>query len=371
MNPFVPNRLPLENVEWESHIPLISQVNRSIAQYDGVLYGIPNTDVLFSPLTTQEAVLSSRIEGTVATLSEVFKFQAGEQPEDEGHRSDEMQEIVNYRRALYLAEMELRERPFTLNLLLELHHMLLDSVRGKDKGRGQFRKTQNWIGTPECRIEEADFVPPPPSLVMENLSNWEKYYHLQRPDPLVQLAILHAQFEIIHPFIDGNGRIGRLLIPIFLFEKGIISRPMFYLSSYFERYRNEYIYRLRSISQEKDAWNQWIMFFLKALDEQSHENTSKARAILDLYEKMKHRLVEVTHSQYAVMLLDKMFEHPIFRSGTSLFPETPPCRALVTRLLWRLKDANILRVIREGRGARPPIYAFSELINLCEGREVL
>ena len=215
MKPFVPEELPIKKVEWEALIPLIGTANRSIAQYEGVLYGVPNPEVLLSPLTTQEAVLSSKIEGTQATLGEVLKFEAGEEPTEETRRQD-IREIINYRRALIAAERELKTRPFNLNLLLRLHQILLEGVRGQNKARGQFRKVQNWIGSPGSPIDKAQFVPPEPLLLNGYLDNWEKYYHADRPDALVQLAVVHAQFEIIHPFVDGNGRLGRILVPLYL-----------------------------------------------------------------------------------------------------------------------------------------------------------
>lgn len=371
MKPFIPQKLPLKEVKWEPLIPLIGKANRSIASYDGVLYGVPNPDILLSPLTTQEAVLSSRIEGTQATLGEVLKFEAGEEPEQESRRLD-IKEIINYRRALRRAEMELRTRPFNLNLLLELHAILLDSVRGRNKGRGKFRTTQNWIGTPGAPIEQAEFVPPDPMSLMGHLDNLEKYYHADRPDPLVQLAVIHAQFEIIHPFLDGNGRIGRILIPIFLYEKKLLSRPMFYLSAYLEEHRDEYISCLRALGQSDDAWNRWIQFFLRAIDEQARENATKARAIMELYEKLKVRVIDLTHSQYAVPLLDRIFERPLFQSTHLRFLDGPkPSRQSVAYLLRALLKAGILKVVKEGSGRRPQVLALADLINLCEGKKVI
>jgi Fic family protein len=371
MKPFVPQKLPLQDVAWEPLIPLIGKANRSIAHYDGVLYGVPNPDVLLSPLTTQEAVLSSRIEGTQATLGEVLKFEAGEEPAQESRRLD-IQEIINYRRALLHAEKSLKNRPFTLNLLLQLHAILLDSVRGRNKAKGQFRKTQNWVGAPGTPIEQADFVPPDPMFLMEHLGNWEKYYHTDRPDPLVQLAILHAQFEIIHPFLDGNGRIGRLLIPLFLYDKKLLSRPMFYLSAYLEEHRDQYIDRLRVLGQAPDGWNRWIAFFLTALDEQAGQNAATARAIMNLYEQLKAKVIELTHSQYAVPLLDQIFERPIFQSGHLLFPTDPkPSRQAVAHLLRTLREGQILTIVRKGSGRRGQVLALAELVNLCEGKKVL
>lgn len=371
MKPFEPQKLPISEVKWEPLIPLIGSANRALAHYDGILYGVPNPDVLLSPLTTQEAVLSSKIEGTQATLGEVYKYEAGEEPEQESRKLD-IQEIINYRGTLRHAEEALKSRPFNLNLLLELHAMLLDSVRGKNKGRGRFRTTQNWIGAPGSPIEQADFVPPEPLRIMEHLDNWEKYYHADRPDPLVQLALIHAQFEIIHPFVDGNGRLGRILIPIFLHEKKILSRPMFYLSEYLEEHRDEYVACLRALGSDADAWNRWISFFLTAMHEQARRNSEKARAMIELYERMKTRVIEVTRSQYAVLLLDQIFERPFFQSSHLKFTsDTTPSRQAVANLIRMLKEAGILKVLREGSGRRGQVLAFPDLINLCEGKTVV
>jgi Fic family protein len=370
MKPFAPDKLPLKNVAWEPLIPLIGRANRALAQYDGVLYGLPNPEILLAPLTTQEAVLSSRIEGTQATFGEVLKFEAGEAPAQESKRLD-IQEIINYRKAMGAAEQSLVKRPFNLNLLLQLHSLLMDSVRGRDRGRGHFRKVQNWIGDSGTPIERAHFVPPRPEVLNEFLDNWEKYYHSDAPDPLVQLAVVHAQFEILHPFVDGNGRLGRLIVPLYLYEKQVLSRPMFYLSSYLEGHRDEYIRRLRALGRQKGAWDRWIDFFLTALIEQAAENSKKARDILQLYVRLKERVIGITHSQFAVPLLDKFFQRPIFQ-GVDLegLPNSPSKQAIST-LLNRMKDARILRVVRKGAGRRGQVLALAELVNLCEGTEIV
>lgn len=370
MKPCVPDKLPLETIEWEPLIPLIGKANRALAYYDGILYGVSNPAVLLSPLTTQEAVISSKIEGTQATLGEVFRFEAGEVPKQESRRLD-IEEIMNYRRAMLQAEKELATRPFSLNLLKKLHTVLLTGVRGRDKKKGEFRTTQNWIGASNSPIDKADFVPPDPMYVMEYLDNWEKYYHLDRPDPLVQLAIIHAQFEIIHPFLDGNGRIGRMIIPLFLFEKSLLSHPMFYIAAYMEKHRDQYVERLRALCLKPDAWNKWIEFFLKAVFEQAQINADKARRIIDLHERLKNQVIELTHSQFAIPLLDFMFERPIFQSNRLNKLPNEPTQATILVLLNKLKEAGILKVLRKSAGRRPQTLAFKELINLCEGDEVI
>ena len=331
---------------------------------------MPNAELLLSPLTTQEAVLSSRIEGTQATFGEVLKFEAGEEPAEESRRLD-IQEILNYRSSLQVAEQELRTRPFNLNLLLELHGVLLDSVRGRDKGRGRFRTIQNWIGRPGSRIEEATYIPPEPARLGTLLDNCEKYYHADDRDPLVQLAMLHGQFEIIHPFVDGNGRIGRILIPLFLFEKGLLSRPVFYLSAYIEEHKDEYIAGLGALSskQQPHAWNSWVKFFLKAVTEQAKKNLNSARQIIDLYERSKAEIIRITHSRHAVPLLDILFERPVFSPGQLEGRSGMPSKQMIMSMLGRLKNADILVVTRESSGRRPQILAFRELVNLSEGQE--
>lgn len=311
-------------------------------------------------------MLSSRIEGTQATLGDVLKFEAGEPPDQEARTLD-IQEILNYRQALLHSQNELQNRPFNLNLLLELHSLLLDSVRGRDKGRGRFRKTQNWIGYPGCPIERADFVPPEPRLIEESLHLWEKYYHSDEPDLLVQLAIIHAQFEIIHPFVDGNGRLGRMLIPLFLFEKGVLSRPVFYVSAYFDQNRDAYVQKLRAIGRRRGAWNEWIEFFLTAVTRQAEVNTEVAREIMNLYERLKTDVIAFTNSRFAVPVLDVLFEKPMLTPTEFENRIGLPSKPMLMRLLDKFKEAKILSVIREGSGRRPQILLFNELFELCEG----
>jgi Fic family protein len=368
MPPFEPEALPIRSIDWPSLIPLIGRANRAMARYEGVLYGVPNPNVLLSPLTTQEAVLSSRIEGTQAELGEVYQFEAGEEVLD-AKRKHDIQEIINYRRALLHAEKLLAAKPLGLNTLLELHSILLDSVRGHNKKRGFFRTTQNWIGAEGTPIEQADFVPPAPLNLQQHLDAWEKYYHSEEVDPLVQLAVVHAQFEIIHPFNDGNGRIGRMLIPLFLYEKKLLKRPTFYLSAYLEAHRDNYVRRLRALN-EPSGWTPWVSFFLEAIEAQARKHSTTAAAIQDLYEQLKARIIDLTHSQYAVPMLDRLFKRPIFRSSDLAAREEMPSTPMVLHMLNQLKQAGILKTLREGRGRRPQVLALAELINLCESRPV-
>jgi len=368
MQPFVPEELPLKNINWASFISIMGKANRAVANLNGVLYGIPNPAILLSPMTTQEAVLSSKIEGTQADFQDVLKFDAGETVEEESRKQD-IHEIRNYRKALSRGIKLLEEKPFCLNSLLEMHGILLDSVRGSDKGRGYFRTIQNWIGTPDTPLKEAMFVPPAPMYLMDYLSAWEKYYHAEEPDPLVQLAIVHGQFEIIHPFIDGNGRMGRMIIPLFLYEKKLLSHPCFYLSAYFEAHRDEYVMKLRAIGNP-GAWTDWILFFLTAIATQAEQNSNRAKAIQDLYEKLKAKMIDITHSQYAIPILDRMFERPVSRSSDFFDQPNMPSIPMVMTILGKLKKHGILKSLRQGSGRRAQILVLAELVNLCEGKEI-
>jgi Fic family protein len=370
MQPFVPQALPPVQLRLEPLIPRIGRATWALAHYAGVLHGVPNPDVMLAPLTTQEAVLSSRMEGTQATLGDVLKFEAGEPPLEKAREAD-IHEILNYRKALRAAEAELPKRPFSLNMLRGLHAILLSDVRGQDKTPGRFRTIQNWIGADGCLIDRAAFVPPMPEQVPSHMERWNEYYHADQPDPLVQLAVVHAQFEIIHPFADGNGRLGRILIPIFLFEKELLHRPMFYLSIWLEQRREEYVARLRAIGREPDAWNAWTDFFLRGIAEQAAANADTARAIMALYEELKSQVLDLTHSQFAVPLLDQLFEKPFFQSRHLKFGKRPPTKPAVANLLRMLREAKILSVVREGAGRRGTVYALRDLINMCEGKQVI
>jgi Fic family protein len=361
VTPFVPRPLPRDDLDWGELVPLIARANRAIARYDGIVQGLVNPSVLLSPLAAREAVLSSMIEGTQTTLEELLEFEADPR-QDAGPRYDDIREVMNYRLAMSAAVEELVKRPLSLNLLLRSHSILMDSVRGRDKRRGEFRREQNWIGPPNTPLENATYVPPPYAALAGLLDNFERYLHADERDRLVQVALVHGQFELIHPFLDGNGRVGRMLIPLFLFAAQVISTPAFYMSAYLEAHRDEYYDRLRRLSRADDVQG-WVGFFLRAMIAQAEEDSEKARRILVLYDQMKARVAELTRSQFAIKTLDVLFHHPIFsspqfgvRSGVS--------KPSAARILGILADYGILRVVRPGRRRRPAIYAFPQLLDV-------
>lgn len=368
MNPYIPDTLPLDRLDYGQLITLVGEANAKLAEYSGLLQGIINPAVMLSPLTQQEAVLSSKIEGTQATVEEVLEREAGQKFDE--RKNEDINEILNYRKALILSQEYLKDgRPIALGLLLQLHAILLDSVHGQNKSPGQFRKEQNWIGRAGCPIEQATFVPPTPLQLQSYLEHWEKYLQLNDFDALAQTAIVHAQFELLHPFKDGNGRIGRLLIPLFLYSKKRLSSPMFYLSDYLESHRDEYYQRLSAISQHGD-WTGWIKFFLGAIIKQADINLHRVRKIMALYEDTKNWIRETTHSQHAQLLLDGIFDRPIF--STSDFAKWTGIHKQTLHGLLRqlVQDDGPLIIMQEGQGRRPAIYAFPALLNICEGRDV-
>ncbi len=200
------------------------------------------------------------------------------------------------------------------------------------------------------------------------MDRWEHYIHGETPDQLVQLAVLHAEFEALHPFLDGNGRLGRMFVPLFMFQKGLIQSPMFYISAFFEVHRDEYYERLLAVSREGD-WTAWCRFFLTAVAQQADENQKKASAILTLYEDMKSRMVQATHSQYAIHALDWLFERPIFKSADFVEAAGIP-RPTARRILSVLREETIIKPLIEARGRRSAVFAFKKLLNLAEGKEV-
>jgi Fic family protein len=363
MNSYVPDTLPLKNLDYKRLISKVGQANAALARYDGLLQAVVNPEILLSPLTTREAVLSSKIEGTQATVDEVLQHEAGMLVEDEKKEYD-IQEISNYRSTLILAEKELEEKPITLFLIRQMHAELMTSVRGENKVPGKFREIQNWIGKPGSPFEEATYIPPEPQIMQEYLQNWEGYIQGEDLDVLIQSAIVHAQFELIHPFLDGNGRIGRLLIPLFLFYKKRLKRPMFYLSEYLESNRDTYYSKLNCISTE-GKWDEWIDFYLEAVREQGHQNAKRVENILKLYEDVRIKIRDLTRSEYTNDILDSIFDKPLFRSSDIQKRTNIPKQTLMP-IIKKLLNGNIIVTIREAKGSSPAVLKFPKLLEITE-----
>lgn len=367
MKPYQPVSLPLKDVDQVRLISLVGEANAALARYDGLLMAMINPAVMLSPLTNQEAVLSSKIEGTQATVEEVLEHEAGQEYDE--HKSNDIHEILNYRKALILAEESTKDRPIRLSLIRELHKLLMSSVRGQDKTPGEFRKDQNWIGPYGCKIEQASFVPPSPLQLTDHLQAWEAYLGMDDIDPIVQAAVVHAQFELIHPFKDGNGRIGRLLIPLFLYSKSRLNSPMFYMSQYLEQHRDEYYARLRAISTEND-WTGWIIFFLTAVIAQANQNEKTLHQIMRLYETTKKQISQLTRSPHSAQLVDALFDKPIFTTADIAKRANIP-KPTVHKFIKTLLEEGLLDTVRVASGRRPAILTFAELLNTLEDKQIV
>ena len=356
---------PPRSLDWPALLPLIGRAQRAIAGYEGVLRGVPNPDILLSPLSAQEAVLSSRIEGTQSSLSEVLALGAGgASPDEPTRRGDDAQEVLNYRVALIVATELMDSLPLSQRLIRSAHGVLLRGVRGDVADPGEYRRVQNWIGPPNSKEENATLVTCPVPDIADAMGAWERYLHEETPDALVQLGVAHAWFEAIHPFLDGNGRLGRLMVPLYLMAKGLLRRPNFYLSEYLEEHRKDY-YRNLLRAQSKGDWTPWLGFFLTALEKQAVANTEKASRILTLYAARKDWVAKTTRSQHAVRSLDFMFDRPVFRTSDFVAKSGVP-RPTALRILRVLRDQGMLRELIPSGGRRPATLWFPELIEIAE-----
>lgn len=360
--PFIPPKLP-PKIDYTNLIEKIGQAHNNLGKLNGLLINIPNPGLLTTPLLTKEAVLSSRIEGTQATLDDVFKYEAEEKTSEKGEKEKDIREIINYRKAMSLAIDELKNRPIGENLIKKIHFHLLSSVRGANKDRGNLRRMQVYIGAPGAPIEEATYIPPPITELPHLLSNWESYINSeQEKDPLIQMGIAHYQFEAIHPFMDGNGRIGRLLIPLFLYQRKLLSYPLLYISEFFEKNRKDYYALLRRVSEEEN-WENWIRFFLTALADQSLKTQVTVLEIIALHNNLKNKIAAI-NSAYANNLLDVIFTTPIISFASIKKRLKTKSYQTIYNLLTKFVKIGVLKEV-SGR-KRNRIYVFQQLLNILK-----
>lgn len=308
---FIPEFLPLESaVGYSKELQsVLSEADRALGRLDGVVTVLPNPNLFLAMFVKKEALLSSQIEGTQASLEGVLEFEAGIIPEE---NINEIKEVVNYVKALNYGIERLQEFPFSLRLIKEIHKILISGTRGKSKTPGEFRKSQNWIGSPGASLNEATYIPPPPDKVLSYMGNLEKYFYSRdKNPPLIKSAVIHSQFETIHPFLDGNGRIGRLLIVFYLLWKKALKKPILYISFYFKKNREEYYNKLMEV-RNTGVWNGWFKFFLKGVIETAEEATETAKRIIALKDEIIEKLYENSISSiYAVRTIDLLFEIPV------------------------------------------------------------
>lgn len=340
----------------------LSRAATAIAKYDSGLRSLPNSEILLAPLRRQEAVISSRIEGTVATLDEVLLYEAGSDGAEENQLArHEIREVFSYTRALNYAQRLIADGlPISSRLIREAHSRLLFFGRGADKQPGTFKREQNYIVDRARR--KVLFVPIAPELLEEGIANLERFIHREDYEPLIQTALAHLEFESLHPFKDGNGRVGRMLITLMLWDKEIISHPHFYISGHLERHKDEYIDRMRQASGE-GRWTEWVLFFLNSIEAEANENLAKAQRIFALYEEMKNVFRARLASQWSINALDFIFANPVFRNSkfTSASGIPRPTAARFTRLLT---DCGLLSTITQASGRRAALLSFEPLLDL-------
>jgi len=317
---------------------LLSEADLALGRLDGIAGVLPNPDLFVAMYVKQEAVLSSQIEGTQASLTDILQFEAGERA---GSRLRDIQEVVNYVGAMKHG-LEQTALPLSLRLIREIHARLLQGVRGEHLEPGEFRRTQNWIGPAGCTLNTAAFVPPPPHLMMQSMGDLERFLHDESLPPLIHAGLAHAQFETIHPFLDGNGRVGRLLITFLLCNRGVLSRPLLYLSHFLKQYRSEYYERLQAIRRE-GAWEDWLAFFLRGVRDVAAQAHETSRKILNLYARSQD-LLKSKGKAGATLLraLDVLFKQPML-TPSMLENSLGTSYVTANNHLARLQELGVLR----------------------------
>jgi Fic family protein len=365
---FVPNPLPPAELDLRPLAGELETASLALGRLAGIGVSLKNPYLLVRPLARREAVLSSRIEGTHATLSDVFSFEAHEakraakaaRPAGAAKPSD-VREVHNYAVALEHGMARLATLPISLRLVREIHRMLLEGVRGDYATPGEFRVTQNWIGPPGCTLATATFVPPPVPEMTTALGQWEGFHHAASELPLlVRLAVSHYQFEAIHPFVDGNGRVGRLLIPLLLCEQNVMPQPLLYLSAFFERHRDDY-YRLLLGVSRSGAWLDWIRFFLAGVADQASDATVRIDRLQSLQQDYRQRFATARASALLPRLIDRLFENPMITVPQARDELGVTFRA-ASQNISKLEEAGIVRELT-GQD-RNRIYVADEVLRL-------
>lgn len=334
----------------------------ALARYDQMLRGMHNSELFLAPLRGQEAVVSSRMEGTISTLDEILQLEAEFEEDNEGavreFRSDAI-ETALYRRVLNTAQQRMEQgQPLSESLVKSIHRQLLSFGRGANKSPGAYKHEQNYIG--ERGSRRVSFVPISPEHLPGGMEALFRLVNDETVPVLLRTALAHAEFEALHPFEDGNGRVGRMLITLMLWQGGVIGAPHFYISRYFEDHKDEYLERLRMVSSD-NAWEDWSAFFLAAVEQQAIANLEAAQAIGQLYEEMKPRFAELLASKYAVAALDYLFTHPVFSNSRFTRSAGIPSQT-AARFSRVLLQEGLLQVVREPAGRRSAMYRFEPLM---------
>lgn len=367
---FVPAPLPPEPpIQYDEDIQsLLSQADRKLGRLDGITQILPNPELFVAMYVKKEAVLSSQIEGTQASFVDVL---SAEYNQIDDQRQDDISEVVNYVNAMNWGLEQLETFPLSLRLIKNIHKRLLQNTRGSQRSPGEFRRSQNWIGPAGCNLNTATFVPPTVPDMESALADLEKFFHQEDRIPaLVKIALIHAQFETIHPFLDGNGRMGRLLITFWLCQQEILSKPLLYLSYYFKENRSEYYDRLMDV-RKKGEWENWVKFFLRGVAEVADEATTSAKAILKIKDEVSKKLYSMDNgnSNYQ-RLLDYLFEQPFIKRSDveKMLGVSNPTAGNIIETFCQM---GILQDCTPQK-SRNKLYAFAEYLDILErGTEVV
>jgi Fic family protein len=364
--PYHTGAFPPGQLDYERILPALDDAAASLARYDARLTSLLNADLLLAPLRRQDAVSSSRMENTISTIEDVYRLEAEEDaatPDPYREARNDDVETYLYARAMRVAEAAIGEgQPISQHLIRSLHQMLLSFGRGAQKRPGAYKVDQNYIG--DGRRGIVSYVPIAPEHLEPAMADLISFIEAGTLRPLLRTAIAHVEFEALHPFEDGNGRLGRMLITLMLWRLGTLSRPHFFVSGHFEQNKDEYIARMRAVSAEGD-WTGWVVFFLTAMHVQAQANIATAERIIALYADMRERFRIVLNSQHHDRALDYIFGNPVFRNDR--FVERSGIPAASARLLSRrLLDAGLLRTLEPSSGRRAALYAFDPLLRAVD-----
>lgn len=357
------NQFPPNKLNYERFVLQLVKAADAVARYDQMLKNMHNSEILLAPLRNQEAVISSRMEGTVSTMDEILKYEADHENDVEENSSvrQEVIETILYQRALKAAQKAMQDGyELSPSLVKGLHQKLLSFGCGASKSPGQFKNEQNYLA--DKMKKNIMFIPISPEKLQDGLDSLYKYTNDSDHPTLIKTGITHIEFEALHPFKDGNGRIGRMLITLMLWESGTISEPHFYMSGYLEENKDRYIESMRNVSRNGD-WDGWCEFFLEAVEQQAVRNLTIAENIKNLYEEMKEIFANTLSSKWSVNALDFVFTNPVFRNNKfTTYSDIPsPSAARFARLLL---ENNLIVTLEEASGRRPALYSFEPLMEL-------
>ncbi len=360
---------PNERLDWRQLAPTLTQTALALGHYANTLGTVPNARVLLSLLTRMEAERSSRIEGTMATVEDVLRYETGEKPASPQLEED-VREVINYQLALVQGQELLIGQQLSQEIMLKIHRKLLSGTRGRDKNPGALRATQNWIVNSGNTNLDAIYEPVSYSRLHETLDNWLDFTLNDETSPLLKVALTHAEFEAIHPFSDGNGRLGRILVPLQMWQSGLIPEPLFNIGVRLEVVKDEYYERLLAVSRDDD-WTGWCVFFLKAVEAQAREDLAPMQKTKDLYDSMIRQIDEVRRSKYGIQLLDGIFNRPYFTIRL-LAADTDTPEWATRRIVEKMVESDTLVELHPGKGRTPSRYLFTGLWDIIrKGRAAL